>query len=190
MPDSPPLFHQFDSTLVVEQQSFGQLSLFDDAHESFVEVFVQFHPGRFWYHPRDRVYFAPSLYGGRLAVFERRNGAWEEKRSLEGRRTGRVFEVVRRPYPLSAVSISGRTSAAATVASESLGLFGTGNEHLIHFSSQHREGIRTYHVEVFNESGALIGASELGEMRSQDGVHPTAPIQILGSDGGKRLLPS
>lgn len=193
MPDAPLsssfIFHEFeygknsdagDSFSLVNE--FGDFYALDFADNLFTRLHAMFIIGSASAGASE-IFYSPGLYNGKIWRFAKKNSSWVLNDVIQGYSTqSKPFEVVERPYPEHAFSVSGRERAGAIIHSESLGLFHLQDGKMVHFSLQAKDEAMMVFAEIFDENNALVKVGFIPELSHFDQRYKNSPLRVAWKD--------
>jgi len=169
--------HLFDSRFNERQASFIPLVDIESSMEEFVDLSLDFDPGRFAVVDSNSVLYVPSIYRGKINRYSRRDGKWLLSEELPGYSAiQEPLRILKGPdFPRMAYVISARgTQFAGFINNESLGLYILKNQQIVHFTRTWKGNRREFGVELFDPKGDLLGYGTIPSLRFE-GERSDAP---------------
>tara|TARA_R110002096_G_scaffold324349_9_gene518465 strand:- start:15339 stop:16385 length:1047 start_codon:yes stop_codon:yes gene_type:complete len=172
------LFH-FSKDLKSIEYSFGNINDFEHSESTFYKTWSLFAIGSALT-KNNSLLFAPFLYDGKIYKYDLDKFTHQTFTGLKIHDQP-FTSIYGPPIPKHAIQINGRTAAAATIESESLGLFELENGNIIHFSFQVSSEERKITFEIFEKNLILqktgilegFGAFQLSHNSSIFDIHAT-----------------
>ena len=154
------LFRGYDTDFRETSVAFGSTDDFIDVEDRLEQMALFSEPGSFTF-MEDRVVYAPSLYDGKLFVYEEEDGEWGQSRELQGhvektaytRVTGGSIEATE----VDALYLYAGKREGALLHNRSKGVFRLQDGQIVHFTFCEFGRERLWGVEVFDQSGNMFG---------------------------------
>ena len=184
------LFRGYDADFRETSVAFGSTAEIIATDKRLEQMMLFSRPGSFAFMD-GRVLYAPTVYGGKLFLYKEDHGQWSRTGQLQGHVEKTAFtKVTGRSIEANEVDVlvyyAGQR-AGALVHNTSMGVFRLQDQQIVHFTFSEFGRERLWGLELFNQTGSLVGYGVLDRVPLNSYGAAILRIDVVWKDSRDRF---